>query len=232
VVVHKCEWCGLCFTHEEDLPHHQKRCLKKPIANPVTTSTSEVNVEGSSGSSVDVGGGGARTHRCEICGWEFARSDTLKNHRLTHTGEKPFPCATCGKRFARQGYLTTHMSIHTKEKPHKCTTCGRGFALRSHLTTHMRLHTGATPFKCEVCGEEFAHSSSLRSHTSKHTGVYRHQCTVDKCQYKSNNAYNLKLHASIHSTVKPYKCHVCGQGFTFKGNLKGHVKRVHEAKEK
>ena len=68
MVVHKCEWCGLCFTYEEDLPHHQKQwCRNKPIANPVAVSTNDENIEGSTGSSVVVGDG-AKQHRCHVCG--------------------------------------------------------------------------------------------------------------------------------------------------------------------
>jgi uncharacterized Zn-finger protein len=118
------------------------------------------------------------------------------------------------------------------EKAHKCATCGKEFARTDGLTKHMRLHTGVTPYKCEVCGEEFVQSDELRNHTSKHTGVFKYQCDEDDCNYKTNHVAQLKRHVYTHTGKKPHKCHVCGNGFSRKGNMNRHVKRFHTTKER
>lgn len=36
---------------------------------------------------------------CDVCGKDFSSTDTLKRHKLIHSGELPHECATCSKRF-------------------------------------------------------------------------------------------------------------------------------------
>ena len=62
----------------------------------------------------------------------------LKNHTLTHTGEKAHLCDVCGKRFARRHQLKTHERLHTGEKPYICSGCGRGFTTSGNRNLHSK----------------------------------------------------------------------------------------------
>ncbi|XP_006824171.1 uncharacterized protein LOC102800530 [Saccoglossus kowalevskii] len=49
-----------------------------------------------------------KAFQCPQCGKQFVSSRTLKRHKLTHTGLKPFKCNICGRSFLRKDYAIWH----------------------------------------------------------------------------------------------------------------------------
>ncbi|KAG7312861.1 hypothetical protein JYU34_001242 [Plutella xylostella] len=76
-----------------------------------------------------------------MCHMKFAASGTLKNHRRTHTGEKPHKCTHCDKAFVQKNDLAAHMRCHTGERPYVCAACGQAFRQGSALKTHLKMHS-------------------------------------------------------------------------------------------
>ncbi|KAL8560000.1 hypothetical protein ACOMHN_041471 [Nucella lapillus] len=159
------------------------------------------------------------------CGSSFPLASTLKQHRLIHSGERPFPCPHCEKTFTRSGDLTSHLRVHTGLRPFLCQDCGKRFASSSDLTKHKRTHTGDRPFQCPCCQKRFPFPHRLTAHMRSHTGDKPYLCTV--CGAAFARASNLTVHFRIHTGDKPFECKECGKRFSDSGNLCKHRRTSH-----
>jgi KRAB domain-containing zinc finger protein len=165
----------------------------------------------------------------ETCKKVLANKDTLKNHIMTHTGEKPHKCNYPGCDYAcvQQGNLEIHKRIHTGEKPYKCNTCERSFSQKPSLDKHVRLHTGEKPFKCPHCDKCFTQKQALDIHIPLHTGEKPFKCDFEGCDYSCTQKQSLDIHKRSHSGEKPFKCDFEGCTFSSASHIDIGHKRTH-----
>ncbi|XP_077391694.1 uncharacterized protein LOC144027763 [Festucalex cinctus] len=79
--------------------------------------------------------------KCPECGKACKR---LREHMLTHTGEKPFTCLVCGRGFSVKQNMKRHMSLHTGERPHSCSLCPKRYYSKTDLKRHSISHKTKT----------------------------------------------------------------------------------------
>lgn len=101
----------------------------------------------------------------ENCSSAFGQAGHLKGHLDTvHNKLRPFKCAECGDAFGRIDTLRNHEILHTGEKPHRCDIddCKATFAQRAGLNNHMlKKHTAQFIARRKVEEEKVA--AHLRS---------------------------------------------------------------------
>ncbi|XP_041364804.1 zinc finger and SCAN domain-containing protein 4-like isoform X2 [Gigantopelta aegis] len=75
---------------------------------------------------------------CDICGKGFSQSGTMRSHRRTHTGERPYQCDVCQKSFGDRSTWRKHRRVHTRDRPFTCDVCGKSFAQSGNVARHKR----------------------------------------------------------------------------------------------
>ncbi|XP_019646360.1 PREDICTED: histone-lysine N-methyltransferase PRDM9-like [Branchiostoma belcheri] len=169
---------------------------------------------------------GSKRFKCQHCNYSTDKTDHLKIHMMTHTGERPFKCLTCGKGFTQKSHLRPHQRVHTGEKPYRCEECGRSFNVQANLTKHMLTHTGLKHHVCTECGKGFTRTDCLQAHMRIHTGEKPFKC--EHCDMRFTKRGSLKGHViCIHTKELPHKCQVCHKGYTKPNQLRTHLQEVH-----
>ncbi|XP_025073804.1 zinc finger protein 62-like [Pogonomyrmex barbatus] len=112
-------------------------------------------------------------YECEICKRRMVTQKNLDQHiLLQHERRESFVCEECGKSFSENHRLKQHMMTHTGDRPHDCHICGRAFARRTAYRQHLLIHTGKRPYICDICGKAFTQKPGLICHRKSHPGVH------------------------------------------------------------
>ena len=76
----------------------------------------------------------------------------------------------CNKSFVGKWYLKNHKRTHTKEKPYICEHCNRAFAQKSSRKRHIDgQHKNIKPYCCNIngCERRFTQKCNLKDHQKR-----------------------------------------------------------------
>ena len=97
------------------------------------------------------------------------------------------------------------------------------------LKEHGKWH--GISFPCGICDKSFSTKSNSKKHQrlvhQKEPGLLVHVC--NQCEFKSNDAFNLKVHQRKHSGEKPFECSQCQRQFAKKSDLTRHHQNISSA---
>lgn len=155
----------------------------------------------------------------------FEDSTSRLEPTKTEKQNKTFWCTICGKSCVSNKRLKQHRESHSVERPHACKVCDMRFKRPSEVTKHMRIHNDNKKYSCQFCQFKTVHKFALDMHLKRHFGEYKHKCDI--CDKGFYTKFDLTNHTILHSGDRPYQCHVCKLTFLYKNNLLYHKKTIH-----
>ncbi|KAL0275071.1 UNVERIFIED_CONTAM: hypothetical protein PYX00_003051 [Menopon gallinae] len=136
---------------------------------------------------------GKRPHVCKFCKATFTQLSAYSKHLYVHNQEqKIHKCDKCEKTFSHSYLLKQHKLHHTGLRPYSCSVCFNSFKSQSDLCTHVKIHQ-EKQYSCSVCGRKFSRSKTLRDHMVRHTGI-KHICPVPGCGKTYTQRFPLTKH--------------------------------------
>ncbi|KAK6635362.1 hypothetical protein RUM44_000613 [Polyplax serrata] len=228
-----CEYCSKAFTQKRTLNAHLTTHRKQEYLCPVCGK--RFSYKSSLVSHQTIHQKLPKSHSCSQCNAAFTTLRSLRRHYFTHYNyrDKEFICELCGKRFAYSMTLKNHKLSHSEERPHACRICGTTFKRTTHLRTHEQgvhgLHDKVLPKKytCDICQKSMVRKESLEAHMKEHTGELNYQCK--DCYKKFATNTGLNIHISM-GRCNPWSepCDICSSEMNADTRVCEHVKNKME----
>ena len=130
--------------------------------------------------------------KCGCCLKLFKNLWHLREHLITHTGEKPYACLKCKTTFRRKRELDIHLTRHGENKPFPCPHCDQKFSSDTYLKQHQRKEHRAKKFICHICEHAFMHRCELTNHIRFHEKTGNTEFGKKHHRNQSNGDKNVK----------------------------------------
>ncbi|KAI8483946.1 hypothetical protein Bbelb_383360 [Branchiostoma belcheri] len=161
--------------------------------------------------------------RVESCSYRPMTQETLELHEKCHmTGAADFRCFLCDHVTSRWSAMHVHINYSHKNM-YYCQECEYSTRALPFLKRHMadkHLHSAL----CEQCGRSFPSSSYLALHViEEHSDKSKHKCP--QCHFTTPYDHELQQHLTCH--LPQFTCKVCGEKFSAKMELAGHIQILH-----
>lgn len=104
-----------------------------------------------------------KPYQCVTCGLAYVSAKSLNKHSRRHL-EKKYICDICNRKFLKEHEMYQHKLTHSGLKPFECEVCHKNYASMKVLGQHRRLHDPEKRYKCKICEKRFHQSSGRRKH--------------------------------------------------------------------
>ena len=168
------------------------------------------------------------------CSHVYKTSEGLVNHmRRDHWMERDYPCDSCDKKFYKAEDLRNHYISHTGQKPYSCECCGSGFnSFRSKRAHEKKCRE--TKFRCPVAGCKMMFKLQTQEQYDRHMRAHDQTLTLgcNFCPKTFNTAGLRRSHErSVHTwkvNGRPYPCQHCDKTYTRSNHLSRHIAATHK----
>ena len=127
---------------------------------------------------------------CHTCHKYFASKETLRTHKLRHSGKSLYNCDICPKSFSTPTGLKSHKMSHSEDRPFACTLCEKAFKTMAVLNKHRETHLPDKKYSCEVCQKGFKTLAGLDYHRLIHKGEKAYPCGSCRKSFRTPSSYN------------------------------------------
>ena len=174
---------------------------------------------------------------CDTCGKVYT-GRSYEAHMKTHLRKKADDgeeihdkslycyCEKCGKRFAHKRDLRDHVQSAHDKIEYTCPLCPMTFKTRVSLKGHNIIaHSTDKKYQCKYCGLRCVSTYRRKIHETVHEDP-KFECKFCKKRLKCSE--DLEAHERYHTGEKPFKCHICGNGYVKSNRLQQHLNGVHK----
>lgn len=166
---------------------------------------------------------------CGLCLETFETKLLIRAHQKDTHGGGAYCCDVCGRKFTSKRSVNLHiLTKHAELKTFLCDLCGDGFAHHSVLSEHIkRKHVRLRKYECDLCDKKYLNRKTLEAHICAiHTDKRPFKCTVKGCSKTFNRESSYNYHSRAHAEDK-FQCTICSKLFSYKTNLRTHLRNIH-----
>ena len=142
---------------------------------------------------------------CNECNMKFSNKKTLENHKIKHTGARPFQCCVCGSSFGHQFALRAHLKSHknfkdevVKEKNHVSKESSEIIKLLNDLVDNVVETISETESKKSALAKLLNNSTEVRKDLASRMDNNDSECvnTVTDREVGSSNSQEIVKESS------------------------------------
>lgn len=123
-----------------------------------------------------------KPHKCDLCEFRTAYSQSLVIHFRTHTGEKPFECVLCDFKSTTSSSLKSHVKIHHEKK-----------STREKKIKPFQSASGCQLYCCKYCAFKAKKFGTLNRHMNSQHSQYSNLIYADQNSGSVNEMLQIEM---------------------------------------